>query len=113
MKLETSTQSSQLAAAIATHTGDTPVKVRKLVKLRPTAEPKVSSTSEMAEASTMPAITAGQSTYEWCSCSPSIGAVAMMTSVSVVMIIVSSRSAQAEEGQDREDHDHQTDQVDD
>ena len=62
MKLETSTQSSQMAAAMATQTGLTPSKVRKLTKLRPIADPKARSTNEMADASAIPAMIAGQST---------------------------------------------------
>ena len=50
MKLEICTQSSQLAAAMATQTPETLGKVRKSTKLSPTAEPNARSSTEMAEA---------------------------------------------------------------
>ena len=56
------TSYEQLAAAIPAQIGAVLGKLRKLVKLRPMADPKVSSTSEIAEARTMPAMTAAQST---------------------------------------------------
>ena len=113
MKLEICTQSSQLAAAMATQIGATPVNVWKLVKLRPTAEPKVSSSSEIAEASTMP---------------PMIGRpvdVGMMflsaagrggrgdDDVGVDGHVSGPRSTQAEEGQDGQDDHDEADEIDD
>ena len=62
MKLEICTQSSQLAAAMPTQMGATPLKLWKLAKLRPIAEPKVKRTKERATASAVPAKIAGQST---------------------------------------------------
>lgn len=62
MKLETSTHSSQVPAAMAIQIAGTSGPAWKLTKFSPIAEPKVSSTSEIAEAITIPAMIAGQST---------------------------------------------------